>query len=129
MLYDFCVIGGGILGLATAMQLLEDHPGASLVLIEKEKTVAFHQTGHNSGVVHAGVYYAPGSLKARLCKAGAHATKQFAAENMIPLDVCGKLIVATSQTELSRMHELHRRADANGLEIELLSANELRERE
>lgn len=129
MLYDFCVIGGGILGLATAMRLLEEQPGASLVLIEKETKVAQHQTGHNSGVIHAGVYYAPGSLKAQLCRQGAEATKQFAAEHRIAVDVCGKLIVATSDIEVERMAELHARANANGLPVERLSALEIRERE
>jgi len=79
MAYDFCVIGGGIVGLATARELLLRHPGASLLLLEKETGVARHQTGHNSGVIHAGVYYAPGSLKARLCRAGADATRDFCA--------------------------------------------------
>ena len=129
MIYDFCVIGGGILGLATAMRLLEERPGASLILIEKEAEVALHQTGHNSGVIHAGVYYAPGSLKAELCKQGAEATKQFAAENEIPVEVCGKLIVATNPIEVERLGDLHRRGEANGLRIERLSAPELRERE
>lgn len=126
MIYDFCVIGGGIVGLATALRLLECRPGASLVLVEKETDVATHQTGHNSGVVHAGVYYAPGSLKARLCTAGAEATKAFAARHGIPLEVCGKLIVATSPLELERMAALETRARQNGLEIHRLSAAELR---
>jgi len=129
MLYDFCVIGGGILGLATAMRLLEERPGASLVLIEKETQVARHQTGHNSGVIHAGVYYPPGSLKATLCRQGAEATKRFAAENGIAVEVCGKLIVATSDAEVERMGDLHRRAEANGLPVERLSASELHARE
>lgn len=123
MIYDFCVIGGGIVGLATALRLLECRPGASLVLVEKETDVATHQTGHNSGVVHAGVYYAPGSLKARLCTAGAEATKAFAARHGIPLEVCGKLIVATSPLELERMAALETRARQNGLEIHRLSAD------
>ena len=81
MIYDYCVIGGGIVGLATAMELLESRPGASLVLLEKESELGVHQTGHNSGVIHAGIYYAPGSLKAELCRRGAHATKEFAAQH------------------------------------------------
>jgi L-2-hydroxyglutarate oxidase len=129
MIYDLCIVGGGIVGLATAMRLLEERPGASLVLIEKETEVGRHQTGHNSGVVHAGVYYAPGSLKAELCKAGAEATKQFAAEHQIPIEICGKLIVATDAKEVERMGALHERALKNGLEIERLSAGALRERE
>ena len=77
MTFDFCIIGGGIIGLATALDLLERRPGASLALIEKESTVAAHQTGHNSGVIHSGIYYAPGSLKARLCLEGCAATKDY----------------------------------------------------
>jgi L-2-hydroxyglutarate oxidase len=125
MIHDFCVIGGGIVGLATALRLLEQRPGASLVLIEKEPAVATHQTGHNSGVIHAGVYYAPGSLKARLCTAGARATRDFAAQHGIPFDQCGKLIVATSPPEETRMAALHDRARQNGLEIHRLTAAEL----
>ena len=77
MLYDYCVIGGGIVGLATAMKLLEMQPGARLVVLEKETGLSRHQTGHNSGVIHAGIYYAPGSLKADLCRRGSKATKEF----------------------------------------------------
>src|SRR5882757_3882837 len=106
--YDYCVIGGGIVGLATAMQLLATHPDASLVLVEKESELGAHQTGHNSGVIHAGIYYPPGSLKADLCRRGARATKDFAARNGIPVDVCGKLLVATSPTEAARLDALHK---------------------
>ncbi|MGO4834759.1 FAD-dependent oxidoreductase, partial [Rhizobiaceae sp. 2RAB30] len=84
MLYDYCVIGGGIVGLATAMRLLERRPGSSLLLIEKENGLGEHQTGHNSGVIHAGIYYPPGSLKAEMCRKGAQATKEFCAANDIP---------------------------------------------
>ncbi len=129
MIHDFCVVGGGIVGLATALRLLERQPGASLVLIEKESTVAAHQTGHNSGVIHAGVYYAPGSLKARLCREGAAVTKEFAARHGIPVEVCGKLIVATSALELQRMEALEGRARQNGLEIHRLSAADLQREE
>lgn len=126
MTYDFCVIGGGIVGLATAMRLLEMRPGASLVLVEKETALAKHQSGHNSGVIHAGVYYAPGSLKADLCKRGAEATKAFCLEHSIRFDVCGKLLVALNNTELLRMDTLEERARHNGLRIERLDAHELR---
>jgi len=95
MTYDFCVVGGGIVGLATAMALLERNPGASLVLLEKESALAMHQTGHNSGVIHSGIYYAPGSLKADLCKRGERATKEFCTEHGIPFITCGKTLVAT----------------------------------
>ncbi len=129
MTYDFCVIGGGIVGLATAMRLLDLHPGASLVLLEKEGALAKHQTGHNSGVIHAGVYYAPGSFKADLCKRGSEAMKAFCAEHSISFDVCGKLLVASNQVEVARMGALAERARQNGLNIECLDAQELGRRE
>jgi len=113
MRYDFCVVGGGIVGLATAREILLRRPGASLVLLEKEASLAAHQTSHNSGVIHAGVYYAPGSLKARLCRAGNQQTKQFCAEHGIPIEVCGKLLVATSPIEVGRLADLRKRCNAN----------------
>jgi len=127
--YDYCIIGGGIVGLATALTLSERHPGARIVLLEKEAGLARHQTGHNSGVIHAGVYYAPGSLKARLCREGAAATEAFCREHGIPFERCGKLLVATNDVELQRMDALAQRAAANGIEIERLDAAELRRRE
>ena len=127
--HDFCVIGGGIVGLATAMQLLQRNPGASLVLLEKESALATHQTGHNSGVIHSGIYYAPGSLKADLCKRGERATKEFCTEHGIPFITCGKTLVATSPLELERMAVLAERALQNGIEVEHLDAAELRRRE
>ncbi|HEU4720091.1 MAG TPA: L-2-hydroxyglutarate oxidase [Gemmatimonadaceae bacterium] len=127
--YDFCVVGGGIVGLATAMALLRRHPGASLVLLEKEPALAMHQTGHNSGVIHSGIYYAPGSLKADLCKRGERATKEFCAEHGIPFVTCGKTLVATSALELERMEALVGRARENGIVVERLDAAELRRRE
>jgi L-2-hydroxyglutarate oxidase len=93
--------------------MLLRRPGASLVLLEKEASLATHQTGHNSGVIHAGVYYAPGSLKARLCRAGNQQTKQFCAEHGIPIEVCGKLLVATTPVEVGRLTDLRKRCDAN----------------
>ncbi len=120
MAYDYCVIGGGIVGLATAMQILAREPGARLVLIEKEAALATHQTGHNSGVIHAGVYYAPGSLKAELCRAGAAATKAFCLREDIPFRTCGKLIVATNPAEHQRMLALEERAGRNGIEVSRL---------
>ncbi len=129
MTYDFCVIGGGIVGLATAMKLLEMRPGASLLLLEKEARVGVHQTGHNSGVIHAGIYYKPGSAKARYCVAGAVAMRAFCAEHRIPFEMCGKLIVATNPLEERRIAELFERATANGLKLERVGAAELRERE
>lgn len=123
--YDFCVIGGGIVGLATAMQLLKQRPGSSLLLIEKEERVAVHQTGHNSGVIHAGIYYEPGSLKARLCRAGLRTTTEFCTQYELPFEVCGKLIVATNAAEEQRIIALYDRAMANGLHLERLSGSEL----
>lgn len=129
MIHDFCVIGGGIVGLATARQLLLERPGAGVVVLEKEAAPGLHQTGHNSGVIHAGVYYKPGSLKATLCKAGAVATREFCEEHAIAYETRGKLIVATDAAELERMQHLQTNAERNGLEIHRLSAEELKERE
>ncbi|WP_338525379.1 L-2-hydroxyglutarate oxidase [Pseudomonas batumici] len=129
MIYDFCIIGGGIVGLATAMALLKRQPGASLLLLEKEATLARHQTGHNSGVIHAGIYYAPGSLKADLCKRGAQATKDFCHEHGIRFEVCGKLLVASTALEVQRMQALYERSQLNGLRVERLDAEELQRRE
>ena len=111
------------------MSLLRRHPGASLVLVEKESAPARHQTGHNSGVIHSGIYYAPGSLKADLCRRGEHATKEFCAEHGIPVEPTGKLLVATDQQDLARLADLQERARVNGIAAEPLSAHELRERE
>ncbi|ROL65556.1 L-2-hydroxyglutarate oxidase [Pseudomonas vranovensis] len=129
MIYDYCIIGGGIVGLATAMALLERQPGASLLILEKESSLAKHQTGHNSGVIHAGIYYAPGSLKADLCKRGAQATKEFCSEHQIKFEVCGKLLVASTPLEVERMHALYERSQQNGLKVEQLDAKELQRRE
>lgn len=125
MRYDFCIVGGGIVGLATAREILQRRPGASLVLLEKEADLAHHQTGHNSGVIHAGVYYAPGSLKARLCRAGNEQTKQFCAEHGIPIEVCGKLIVATSPIEVRRLADLKQRCQANEIATQDVAGTEL----
>ncbi|MCX5511018.1 L-2-hydroxyglutarate oxidase [Pseudomonas sp. BJa3] len=129
MTYDYCIIGGGIVGLATAMALLTHRPGASLLILEKEASLGRHQTGHNSGVIHAGIYYAPGSLKADLCKRGAQATKDFCAEHGIAFEVCGKLLVASNDLEVQRMQALYERSQQNGLKVERLDADALRERE
>lgn len=126
---DFCIIGAGIVGLATAVRLIAREPGAKVLVLEKEAEVARHQTGHNSGVIHAGVYYHPGSLKARLCTQGMKATKKFCLANGIRFDTCGKLIVATNSTELGRMEELADRASENGVRIERLSSAQLHMRE
>ena len=129
MTYDYCVIGGGIVGLATAMKLLEMQPSVSLVLLEKEAGLAKHQTGHNSGVIHAGIYYAPGSLKADFCRRGAKATKGFCDKHGIPYKTCGKLLVATNELEHERMMALVERARLNQIEFKQMDAAELKRRE
>ncbi|GAB2919974.1 L-2-hydroxyglutarate oxidase [Micromonospora polyrhachis] len=123
------MIGGGIVGLATAHRILLDRPDAEVTVLEKEPRLAAHQTGRNSGVIHAGVYYRPGSLKARLCAAGSRSMVEFCAENDIPVRVCGKLIVATEEDELPRLRALHERAVANGLPVRLVSPAEASEHE
>lgn len=127
--YDFCVIGGGIVGVATAHQILTRHPDANLVLLEKASELATHQTGHNSGVIHSGIYYPPNSLKATLCRRGARWTKEFAVAHDIPYRVCGKLLVATDDAEYARMLALHERSITNGVAVELIDAGELARRE
>ncbi|KGN37926.1 L-2-hydroxyglutarate oxidase [Knoellia subterranea] len=126
---DVIVVGGGIVGLATAYEILRRRPGADLLVVEKEAEVAQHQTGHNSGVIHAGVYYAPGSLKARFCTEGAARTREFCREHSIPFSDTGKLVVATSPIEVTRLEALTERARANGLAVTPLSGADLRERE
>jgi (S)-2-hydroxyglutarate dehydrogenase len=113
--YDIVILGGGIVGLATAYRLLEQRLGLRLAVIEKEPALAEHQSGRNSGVIHAGLYYAPGSLKARLCREGKDALERFCEEHDIPFERCGKLVVAVDQTELGRLAELKARGEANGL--------------
>jgi (S)-2-hydroxyglutarate dehydrogenase len=116
MTYDIAVIGGGIVGLSFAMQVGERFPRLRVVVLEKEAGVARHQTGHNSGVIHSGVYYKAGSLKARLCVAGAREMVEFCSRHGIPHEVCGKLIVATNAEETARLDDLLARGVANGLE-------------
>ena len=118
MIYDFAIIGAGIVGLAAAREILRARPQSSIIILEKESAVAWHQTGHNSGVIHAGIYYAPGSLKARLCREGAAATKAFCAEQGIKFETCGKLLVATNALESVRMDALFERTKQNGIEAE-----------
>ncbi len=113
--YDIAIVGGGIVGLATAFRLLERHPGLSLAVLEKERELASHQTGRNSGVIHSGLYYRPGSLKARLCREGKAELERFCQERGIPFERCGKLVVATDPDELPRLTALKERGEANGL--------------
>jgi L-2-hydroxyglutarate oxidase LhgO len=115
MTYDIAIIGGGIVGLATARALLEQTPSLKLVLCEKESELGRHQTGHNSGVIHSGIYYKPGSFKARLCVEGARLMVEFCEAHAIKYDRCGKVIVATSQDEVPRLRTLHERGTANGV--------------
>lgn len=129
MTYDYIIIGGGIVGMSTGWQLKQRFPEASILLLEKESVYSKHQTGHNSGVIHAGVYYAPGSLKAQFCKAGVAATMQFCDENGVAYDQCGKLLVATNALEVERMNALYERCQTNGIDVELLDAEQLKARE
>lgn len=129
MKFDICLVGGGIVALSTAMQLSERYPGISILLVEKESKLGLHQTSHNSGVLHAGVYYEPGSLKAEFCRSGVKATLSFCREHGIPLEQCGKLLVATDAFELERMHALAARCAQNGIDFERLDARELTQRE
>lgn len=127
--FDVVVIGGGIVGLATAMQLTERFPGMFVAVLEKEAGLARHQTGRNSGVIHAGVYYQPGSLKAQFCREGVTATIGFCREHEIPFEQCGKLLVATEPEELPRMDTLYARARDNEIAIERLDQAEVARRE
>lgn len=128
MKYDVTVIGGGIVGLASAYRILEKSPGTSLCILEKEEAIARHQTGHNSGVIHSGIYYKPGSLKAVNCKTGYEQLISFAAEHGIAHDICGKIIVATGAHELPALENIYNRGIANQLSgIRKLSSEEVRE--
>ena len=126
-MYDFAVVGGGIVGLSTAYALQRRYPRARLLLVEKEARWAAHQTGHNSGVIHSGIYYKPGSLKARLAVEGRRALITFCREHGVPHDICGKVIVATETGELPRLDDLHQRGLANGLNVTRIDGARLRE--
>ncbi|MGH7798343.1 MAG: L-2-hydroxyglutarate oxidase [Candidatus Binatia bacterium] len=126
--YDLTIIGGGIVGLASALKITAAHPSLRLLLLEKEAELARHQTGNNSGVIHSGLYYRPGSLKARSCVAGRKALIAFCDEHSVPYEICGKVVVATGQEELPRLEELHRRGVANGLQgLEIIGRERLKE--
>ena len=128
--HNVIIIGGGVVGLAVALEITRRFPRLKLLVLEKEDGVARHQSGHNSGVIHSGVYYKPGSLKARLCVAGAAAMVEFCREHGIPYKVCGKVIVATRPDELPRLEDLRQRGEANGLiGLRLIGPEELRELE
>ena len=124
---DFCVIGGGIVGLATAYRLSQKCPEQTIVVIEKEDGLAKHQTGRNSGVLHSGIYYKPGSLKAKICRQGKLAMEKFCKEHGIDYELCGKVIVATSKEEVGRLDAIYDRGKANGVNCELIPKERLKE--
>lgn len=126
-MYDFIIIGGGIVGLSTGMAVTKKFPHAKIAIIEKEKELAHHQTGHNSGVIHSGIYYKPGSYKAKFAKEGNAAMVQFCEENDIAYDMCGKVIVATEKEELPLLHNLYERGLQNDLHIAKIDKEELAE--
>lgn len=128
-IYDYLIVGGGIVGLSTAMALGQQYPQARIAVCEKESHWAAHQTGNNSGVIHAGVYYKPGSLKAKFAREGQRSLVAFCQAHGIAHEVCGKLIVATTKNELERLENLYQRAQANGLEAQRIGPEAIRERE
>src|SRR5215218_274767 len=126
--YDVAIVGGGIVGLATAREILQRAPHLKLILIEKEFGLAHHQTGHNSGVLHTGIYYAPGSLKAKTCVTGRQMMVEYCAEKGVSYDLSGKLIVALDESELPRLQTLYERGIANSVpELEMVGPERLRE--
>ena len=125
-IYDLILVGAGIVGLATAYQILRRAPGLRVLVLEKEQQAASHQTGHNSGVLHTGIYYKPGSSKAQLCHSGRLQMLQFCQEEGLAFELCGKVIVATEQSELARLDALHKRALANQVHVTRLDAQGLR---
>lgn len=128
MKYDIAIVGAGIVGLATGFQILKKSPGLKICFIEKESTIAQHQTGHNSGVIHSGIYYKPGSLKALNCKRGYDLMLEFVREYDIPYELCGKIIVATEEKELLGLDNIYQRGIENGLkDLELLNNREIKE--
>ncbi|MET3320630.1 UNVERIFIED_ORG: L-2-hydroxyglutarate oxidase [Peribacillus simplex] len=126
-MYDFAIVGGGIVGLSTGMALYKRFPNARVVVIEKESVVADHQTGHNSGVIHSGIYYKPGSFKARFARQGSKSMTEFCQTHGIEHDICGKVIVATKQDELPILNDLYTRGLQNELAIKKISVDELKE--
>src|SRR5262245_10809530 len=117
MTYDCVIVGGGIVGLATAFSVLKLQPGVRILVLEKEQRLACHQTGRNSGVIHSGIYYKPGSLKARFAREGSQKLVSFCREHELPHRICGKVIVATEESELPRLRSLLERGVENGLDV------------
>ncbi|BBA37695.1 MULTISPECIES: L-2-hydroxyglutarate oxidase [Burkholderia] len=126
-LYDFAIVGGGIVGLSTGMALTKRFPGKKIIVIEKESALAEHQTGHNSGVIHSGIYYKPGSFKAKFARAGSESMVRFCEEHAIEHEICGKVIVATKPEELPLLENLYKRGLENGLAIEKIGPDRLKE--
>jgi (S)-2-hydroxyglutarate dehydrogenase len=126
-MYDFTIIGGGIVGLSTGMALGKRYPSAKILVLEKESRWAFHQTGNNSGVIHSGVYYKPGSFKAKFCRDGSRSMVQFCQEHGIQSEVCGKVIVACDSQEIPRLENLYNRGLENGIEVKRITAEEVKE--
>jgi (S)-2-hydroxyglutarate dehydrogenase len=128
-MYDFAIIGGGIVGLSTAMHLGERYPDAKILLLEKEDRWAFHQTGNNSGVIHSGIYYKPGSFKAKFCRNGAQSMVDFCRKHDLPHEVCGKVIIATEENELPLLENLYNRGVENGLPVHRMVPEQVKEKE
>ena len=127
---EVVVLGAGIVGLATALQVLESRPGSRVVVLEKELAIGSHQTGHNSGVIHSGLYYKPGSLKAKLCRDGYKRLIEFCQTEEVPFDICGKIVVATNESEVGALRDLETRGAANGLvAMRRISGNEIKDYE
>ena len=126
---DVAIIGGGIVGLATAYRLQERYPAAKVTILEKEGTLAFHQTGRNSGVLHSGIYYRPGSLRATNCREGKQAMIEFCQREGVAYDICGKVIVAVDDSELGNLQNIYERGQANGVTCEIIGIERLRELE
>ncbi|WP_250124073.1 L-2-hydroxyglutarate oxidase [Chroococcidiopsis sp. CCMEE 29] len=126
-MYDFVIVGGGIVGLASAMALGKRYPDARVLVLEKENNWAYHQTGNNSGVIHSGIYYKPGSFKAKFCRDGSRSMVQFCQKYGIAYEVCGKVIIATEQKHLPLLENLHKRGLENGLDVRKISAEEVKE--
>jgi len=126
-MYDYVIIGGGIVGLSTGMAIGKRYPNARIAVLEKESKWAFHQTGNNSGVIHSGIYYKPESFKAKFCRDGATSMVEFCKEHGIPHEVCGKVIVATEEEELPRLENLYKRGLDNGIQVKKITPEEVKE--